>query len=41
MSAYVNHGVRDGTSEAFLRPAMQRKNLNVLTGAHVTRVMCD
>ncbi len=38
MSASIHRGARAGTAEGFLRPVMQRKNLHVITGAHVTRV---
>lgn len=35
----IRKGVRASTSNAFLRPAMQRSNLTVLTGALVHRVL--
>ena len=31
-------GVRSSTAEAFLRPAMYRKNLHISTESHVTKV---
>ncbi len=34
-------GARFSTADAYLKPAMRRKNLNVLTGAAVTRVLID
>jgi choline dehydrogenase len=34
-------GVRWSATRAFLRPAMQRPNLTVLTGVHATRVRCE
>jgi choline dehydrogenase len=34
-------GARCSTADAYLKPAMRRKNLNVLTGATVTRILCD
>jgi choline dehydrogenase len=34
-----HHGQRWSAVDAFLRPAMQRSNLNVLTGAQITRVL--
>lgn len=37
----IRDGVRASTSNAFLRPVMQRHNLRVLTRAHVTRVMLE
>ena len=37
----VNRGRRASTARAYLRPAMARPNLTVLTGAQVTRVTLD
>jgi choline dehydrogenase len=37
----IRNGVRESTSNAFLRPAMGRKNLKVQTLAHVTRVLFE
>ncbi len=34
-------GVRWNTSKAFLRPALQRANLRVLTGMHASRLLMD
>ncbi|MGB8816606.1 MAG: GMC family oxidoreductase N-terminal domain-containing protein, partial [Rhizobiaceae bacterium] len=34
-------GRRMSASRAFLRPAMKRSNVTVLTGAHVTRILFD
>ena len=34
-------GVRWNTSKAFLRPALHRPNLHVLTGMHATRLLID
>ncbi|HET9733860.1 MAG TPA: GMC family oxidoreductase N-terminal domain-containing protein [Burkholderiales bacterium] len=34
-------GVRWSATKAFLRPAMHRPNLRVLTGVHATRVRCE
>jgi choline dehydrogenase len=34
-------GVRWNAAKAFLRPALKRANLQVLTGAHVTRVLLE
>ena len=34
-------GVRWNATKAFLRPVMQRKNLSVWTGAHITRIVLD
>lgn len=38
MSVFINKGARSEPASAFLKPAMNRENLHVLTGAHVTRV---
>jgi choline dehydrogenase len=35
------HGVRWNAAKAFLRPVRRRRNLEVLTGAHVTRVLLE
>lgn len=32
-------GIRASTASAYLRPAMRRRNLQVLTGAHATRIL--
>ena len=37
----IRGGTRETTASAFLRPAMRRPNLTVLTGAHATRVLLD
>ena len=37
----VRHGLRSSTANAYLRPARKRKNLHVLTDAHVTRVLFE
>ena len=37
----VKNGRRWSTANAYLRPARQRKNLTVMTGAHVARVMVE
>lgn len=37
----IRGGTRETTARAFLRPALKRPNLTVLTGAHATRVVLD
>jgi choline dehydrogenase len=37
----IKGGIRNSASRAFLRPAMRRKNLTVITGALVTQVLFD
>jgi choline dehydrogenase len=37
----IRKGLRVSTSIAFLRPALKRPNLSVITGAHVTRVLFE
>ena len=37
----IRNGVRESTSNAFLRPAMKRSNLTLKTRAHVTRVLIE
>ncbi len=37
----IRGGKRETTASAFLRPALRRSNLTVLTGTHVTRVLVD
>jgi len=37
----IRNGVRESTANAFLRPAMHRRNLTVMTQTHVTRVLID
>lgn len=37
----IRNGIRASVSNAFLRPAMKRKNLTVQTGAHVARITFD
>ena len=37
----IKNARRNSAARAFLRPAMRRKNLNVITKAHVTRVIFD
>jgi len=37
----IRDGVRESTSNAFLRPALQRSNLTLKTHAHVTRVVVE
>ncbi|MEN9704403.1 MAG: alcohol dehydrogenase [Pseudomonadota bacterium] len=37
----IHRGRRDSSAAAFLRPALQRPNLTLLTGALVTRVMLE
>jgi choline dehydrogenase len=37
----IRGGTRETTASAFLRPAMKRPNLTVLTSAHATRVILD
>lgn len=37
----IKGGRRNSAARAFLRPAMGRKNLEVVTGAHVTRVLFE
>lgn len=37
----IRKGRRNSTARAFLRPAMRRKNLRVMTGAQVTRVLIE
>ncbi|MCB6178985.1 GMC family oxidoreductase N-terminal domain-containing protein [Rhodobacter sp. Har01] len=37
----IRHRRRNSTARAFLRPAMRRKNLTVLTGAQVTRIVIE
>ncbi len=40
-STFILNGVRQSSSTAFLRPAMNRDNLHILTQAQVTRVLFD
>lgn len=35
------NGVRHSAADAYLRPALRRQNLRVLTGAHATRVLVE
>ena len=35
------HGLRHSAADAYLRPARRRRNLTVLTGAHVQRILLD
>ncbi|AOW15666.1 choline dehydrogenase [Hydrogenophaga crassostreae] len=37
----IRNGVRESTANAFLRPAMKRANLKVLTQAHATRIVLE
>jgi choline dehydrogenase len=37
----IRNGWRSSASVSFLRPAAQRRNLTVISGAHVTRVLFD
>lgn len=37
----IRNGVRESTSNAFLRPALKRSNLTLKTHAHVTRVLLE
>jgi choline dehydrogenase len=37
----IRNGVRESTSNAFLRPAMKRANLKVQTQAHATRIVLE
>jgi choline dehydrogenase len=37
----IRGGTRETSASAFLRPAMARKNLTILTGAHATRVILE
>ncbi|MBV6416023.1 MAG: Oxygen-dependent choline dehydrogenase [Steroidobacteraceae bacterium] len=37
----VGRGRRSSTSSAYLRPVMNRPNLSVITGAHVTRILFE
>lgn len=37
----TKNGLRNSASRAFLRPAMKRKNVQVITNAHVTKVLFD
>ncbi len=37
----IKHARRNSTARAFLRPAMKRENLRVITGAQVTRVIFE
>lgn len=39
--AYIGDGVRSSASTAYLRPALNRKNLRVQTDVHVTKVLMD
>lgn len=39
--AYIGNGERCSASNAYLRPAMSRKNLKVQTGVHVTKILMD
>lgn len=39
LQATIDHGVRCGTAEAYLHPALGRRNLTVLTHAHATRIL--
>ena len=38
---YTRNGARWSAADAFLRPAMKRPNLTVMTGAHVARLKVD
>jgi choline dehydrogenase len=37
----IRNGVRESTSNAFLRPALRRSNLTVLTHTHVSRILIE
>ena len=37
----TRNGLRESASTAYLRPALQRRNLTLATGAHVTRVLFE
>ncbi|MCB2137964.1 MAG: GMC family oxidoreductase N-terminal domain-containing protein, partial [Rhodobacteraceae bacterium] len=37
----IKNARRNSTARAFLRPAMKRKNVTVLTRAHATRVLLE
>ncbi len=37
--ANINGGVRWSTAAAYLRPAMERRNLDIVTNAHVTQIL--
>ena len=37
----IRNGRRSSTANAYLKPARKRRNLTVVTGAHVTRVLMD
>ena len=37
----TRNGLRESASTAYLRPALQRRNLTLITGAHVTRVLFE
>ncbi len=37
----TRRGLRWSAADAFLRPAMRRRNLSVMTGAHVTRILIE
>ena len=41
MDMTVHNGVRESTARAYLRPAMRRRNLSVVTGALVSRIVVD
>jgi choline dehydrogenase len=41
MHMTVKGGVRDSTARAYLRPAMKRPNLTVITGAEVQKILLD
>ncbi|MBT3556204.1 MAG: choline dehydrogenase [Rhodospirillales bacterium] len=37
----THKGVRQSSANAFLRPALKRPNVDLITGAHVTRILFD
>ncbi len=37
----IRKGIRSNSSNAFLRPAMRRSNLHLVTGAHTTRILIE
>lgn len=39
--AYIGDGIRSSASNAYLRPALSRKNLSLQTGVHVTKILLD
>jgi choline dehydrogenase len=41
LQAAIWKGKRQSTYDGYIRPVLKRRNLDILTGAHVTRILCD